>query len=418
MTPEHHIGEQDEAAMIGSVLFDPSQVDLIAATVAPRDLFDQDLSEFYQMLIDIHELGRPINDPVLLNTERRRRKLGISAGRLGEIFTSVPNAEHGLFYATNVAERASLRRLAIFQSEVASDLQDPTKGTVDILNRIDASVKLIGESRSQIELVNARDAATSVEGNQMSNAMAMTGFTKVDDRYGGFSAGEFIVIGARLGCGKSAMGWQMMYHNAKRNRPCLFVSLEMEVSQLMERHYASHTGVSAIDIRSGSFDPALIKEEQERFSELPITLFSPPTATVRQIAAAARLKQSGGGLSLLVVDYIGKVKPADSRKEAREQIAQVSGDLKTLARELKIPVVGLAQLNRFADNAKQPRVSHLADSDNIGRDADQIFLLNRDRSKGTTELRISKHRYIADDAVTELIYQNGKFSESDPIGFP
>ena len=418
MTPEHHIGEQDESAMIGSIIFDPSQLDLVAATVAPRDLFDQDLSEFYQMLIDLHELGRPINDMVLLNTERKRRKLRISAGRLGEIFTLVPNAQHAMFYAANVAERSTLRRLAIFQGEVGAELQDAAKSSDDILNRIDASVKLIGESRSQIELVDAQAAASSIEGNEMSNAVAMTGFAKVDERYGGFSAGELVVIGARLGCGKTAMGWQMMYHNAKRNRPCLFVSLEMEVSQLMERHYTSHTGVPAIDIRSGNFNPELIQEEKERFGELPITLFSPPTATVRQIAAAARLKQSGGGLSLLVVDYIGKVKPADPRKETRDQIAQVSGDLKTLARELKIPVVGLAQLNRFADNAKQPRVSHLADSDNIGRDADQIFLLNRDRSKGTTELRISKHRYIADDAVTELHYQNGKFSESDPLGFP
>ncbi|MEM9940578.1 MAG: DnaB-like helicase C-terminal domain-containing protein [Planctomycetota bacterium] len=406
-----------ETGVIGSLLLDPDQVDLIPK-ICGQDFVDERLGEFFDLLVDLHEFGKPINDIRLVINQIKKRGLQIASATVAETFTSVALPHHAPYYAEKVAESSRLGRLANLQQELLDLINLPSADSTEIINLIQKRLNSI-EQKSTIDIVNANDAAEEFlqHGQDCSSCVAMSGFPRIDESFGGFTAGELIVIGARLGTGKTAIGWQILEHGATRNRQGLFISLEMEPRQLIERHLASKTGVSAIRIRTRDFQESQtdqIQNELERFKSLPISIFAPSKADVRQIAAACRLKNRGCGLDLVVVDYMQLIRPQTRGKDRRFELEEISRDLKALARELEIPVIVLCQLNRAADGTI-PRVAHIAECDTIGRDADQVWLIHR--TKEGTDLRIAKHRYVADDAAIKLRYDNGQFYE-ESIGQP
>jgi len=397
-----------EQAVIGCLLIDPEMFDQVLSLISSADFDDPTNAEFFSFLCDLHEFGIPVNDIKLVASEAKKRELKIDVAGITEAFTSVPFSDHAVFYAKEVAELSRRRKLADLQSEINDKLKSPGADSGEITNLIESRLKTI-DTANGIELDNANDAVRKYNDNAESAMMAMSGFYHFDDEYGGFSGGELIGVGARLGSGKTAFGWQVMLHNLKLGRNCLFVSLEMKTRQLMQRHFASVTGIQAISIRTSNLtkrELERIELEKELFLEYPVSIFAPPRATVRQIGAAARLKRAGSGLQLMVVDYIQLIRATSKGKDRRSELEEISRDLKSLASELETPIIALCQLNRAADGVI-PRVSQIAESDTIGRDADQILLLHR--KENSTDLRVAKHRYVADDTAIELKFENGKF---------
>ena len=400
-----------ETCVIGSVLLAPDRFDEVRELVGAVDFFDEVSAEFFGFLCDFDDLGKPIDDIKLVDAEVRRRKLAISAAEIAEAFSAVPNAHHAIYYAQQVAEAAKLRRLALLGNEIANRVGDTGAASAEIAEYASAKLQTIDLSSP----VNIDDAAAAVAKFDIDGSQARaidTGLYRFDRDYGGLTGGELILIGARLGTGKTAFGWQVFNHALKEGRPSLFVSCEMNTRQLMERHVASETKISPIKIRKRQFDQdelQMVEIAKERFAELPASIFVSPGCTVRQIAGAARLKRSGRGLDLIVVDYFQLMGSASKKENRRLELEEISRGLKSLAVDLDIPVIVLVQLNRQADDTI-PRVAQIADTDSIARDADQVLLLHR--KADSTDLRVSKHRYVADDAAIDLQYEYGKLIDT------
>ncbi|MEL7500049.1 MAG: DnaB-like helicase C-terminal domain-containing protein [Planctomycetota bacterium] len=400
-----------EKAVIGSILLEPAVMDTVATTISSADFIDSELGEFFGLLKDLADIKRPIDDLLLLQTEVKRRELSISNACIVELFARVPNAHNAKFYAESVREAARLRKLSLLADMIKDQTNVPGANSGDIADYVEAKIKLM-DSANKIEI---SDAATVVQQydyqEQASGNTIYTGIEKHDRYFGGFTGGELVLIGARLGTGKTALGWQIAIHNAQRGRRCLFVSLEMNSNQLLQRHLASELQIDSIKVMENRLTPDerdAIAAEKNRFAQYPVSIFSPPSATAKQIAAAVRL-MSGRGIDLLVVDYIQYIRPNKSRERRQAELEETSKQLKEVAREHEIPVVALCQLNRQADESKAPKVSHIADSDNLGRDADRVLLLHR--RQDSTDLRVAKHRYVADNAAIELQYRHGRFEE-------
>ena len=398
-----------ESALIGSVLMDPQCLESVLNVVAPSDFGDEQLKQLFSLIVSLDELNKPIDDLVLLTGEVRRRGIGINAATIAEWFKeSMPH--NAAYYAHQVREVSKRRRLESHIDFAKEQLQLPETETIDVCDWLSAKIQQV-ETSSDIELHDAKTIVQKFEEFHESDVIIETGIHSHDDNFGGFTGGELILVGARLGTGKTAIGWQILKHNVSLGKPCLFVSLEMTTQQLFQRHVAAETEIEAkliLQNRLSDYQVAQVDAEKERFKELPYCVFSPPAATVRQIGAAARLMKSGRGLDLLVIDYVQLIRP-EKKTDLRQDLIEISARLKMLAKELDIPVIGLCQLNREADGDRRPRVSQIADCDNLGRDADRVLLLHR--KEESTDLIVAKHRYVADDKGIELFYRCGKFQQ-------
>jgi replicative DNA helicase len=217
-------------------------------------------------------------------------------------------------------------------------------------------------------------------------------------------SGEFVIVGARPRVGKTSFALNLLEHVAGFSQPVLFVSLEMTRIELGDRLLSSRSGVPFELIRRGSKNSdnrRSIIDAQAELAPLPIFFDDSPRRTIADIAAQARRVKRRSGLALVVIDYLQLIEPDNVRDQRQEQVAKMARRLKTLARELSVPIVCLAQLNREADKAAdhKPRLSHLRESGAIEQDADVVILLHRESLyrddpdlRGKAEAIVAKNR--------------------------
>jgi replicative DNA helicase len=238
-----------------------------------------------------------------------------------------------------------------------------------------------------------------------------TGFTDLDLLTQGFKPQELIVLAARPAMGKTAMALSIMHHVAeKQKKHVYFISLEMGEGQIGTRYLALETGVTIHRMRSGGVDARdekLLQQAVDRQGDTGCFHFDEsPALTAQQICSRARKEHAkyaaDGGLGMIVIDYIGLVTEAGRSNDLKaDRIGEITRSFKQLARELKIPVIALAQLNRGVEKRqdKRPMMSDLRDSGSIEQDADVIMFLYRDEvynpesiDKGIAEIILVKQR--------------------------
>jgi len=210
-----------------------------------------------------------------------------------------------------------------------------------------------------------------------------TGFIDIDDILCGLRNSEFGVLAARPSVGKSQLALMIVKHAAiVEQMPVLFASLEQSRLELMERLLCCHARVDSHLVRTGRIPKEELKRMMEAnpaLSEAAIFFDDQPGQNMIRIAANARRMKKRHGIRLMVVDYLQLIVPDDRKPPRNEQLAAISCRLKLLARELAIPVLALAQLNRESETGQggRPKLSQLGGSDNIGQDADLVMLLHR-----------------------------------------
>ncbi|MDZ7618870.1 MAG: replicative DNA helicase, partial [Patescibacteria group bacterium] len=234
-----------------------------------------------------------------------------------------------------------------------------------------------------------------------------TGFTDLDKLTGGVHRSELIILAARPSMGKTALATNIAEHVAiHENVPTLFVSLEMARVELAQRILCSQGRIDAGKFRSGFLSGA--EREQlvrvsNQLSKTPLFIDDSSTRTVTEIGATARRLKRRHGLGFMVIDYLQLINPDDPRDPRQEQVAKMARRLKGLARELEIPILCLAQLNRQAEMGREghrPRMSHLRESGAIEQDADVIMFIHREEyynrddesARGKGEVIIAKQR--------------------------
>jgi replicative DNA helicase len=389
-----------ERAIIGSILLLPEVFDEVALAVRAGDFYDDANRRLYEVLLGMHDEGQRIDLMLLIDS---LKKAGIyesigGAAYLAEIGREVPTAAHAEYYAKIVADKAVLRALIHASVDIQQFAYDPTVETREILGRAEERVFAILEDRGAGQVTPISDVLQESLDRidaRMDHYHAFggvpTGFDDFDQLTGGLQKSELVILAARPSMGKTALAMNMAEYAAIHARiATLFVSLEMSAIELGDRLLCSVAQVNGNRLRNGTIttdERRKLVSAAAEISQAPMFIDDSPSRTMTEIAANARRLKRRENLGLIVVDYLQLIDPDNPRDPRQEQVSKISRRLKGLARELEVPVLCLAQLNRQVESShsNKPQLSHLRESGAIEQDADVVMFVHRDEYYQTNE---------------------------------
>ena len=380
-----------EMCTLASCMLDKEMIGQVVQIIDRESFFQADHQIIYDVLVKLYEQNRPI-DAVIVREELAKRQLLEEVGGtayLAQILNTVPSAAHGAHYACIVREKALLRQYIAALNDGLRDAYAPHECADVILER--------GEKR--IFQLAQNKAGQAAAGVSMSDILAEafeqfdrgakrgmeTGFFELDDMLNGLQDAEMIVVAARPSIGKTALCMNFVENFACNNLlPCGIFSLEMSRQQLAQRLLCSRAQIDSQKLRRGmlrSDEYAKLAEEVAKLSQAPIFVVDDQTALKPlELRARARRMKLEHDIRFLLVDYL-QLMDGDGNDDGRQQeITTISRTLKSVARELNVPVVAVSQLNRQVEgrDGHRPRMSDLRESGSIEQDADVVMLLHRD----------------------------------------
>lgn len=385
-----------EQACIGALLLDPDALGVVLRYIRPDDFYINAHAEIYSAIIALHEKGQK-SDLITLTDEMKLagslEKAG-GPGYIANLTSMTPSAANVEYYARIIQEMSTRRNLIRLAALVTSLAYDDTRETGPILDQIQSKIFEITQNRKTASYHSIKDlipeVITVIE--QLSNnPNAFTGIpsglTDLDAMTSGFQNSEFIVIGARPSVGKTALALTIASHIAINMKiPAAFFSLEMSEHALMNRIISSEAQVPGERIRTGrlrSSDLSDLMDAAGRIYEAPLYIVDMPNMKLLELRTMARRLVLERSVKIIFVDYITLITHENAELPRWEQISAISRSLKSLARELDIPIVALSQLKREAEG-KQPNLADVRESGSIEQDADLILFLHRDREINKT----------------------------------
>ncbi len=407
-----------EMGVLGSILLLPEVCDEIATVLRVDDFYDDANRTLFGHLREMHDEGKKIDVTLLVSRLRKAEDYEAIGGAayLGRLSTAVPNAAHAVYYAQIVAEKATCRKLIQSATEILRDAYDQTQEPRELVAQAEQRVFAIMDGRSSqsvssisdilhqaMDRIDARMCSDHTEGT------VETGYLDFDAMTGGMHQGELIILAARPSMGKTAFAMNIA-ENISMNKlgAVLFISLEMSGIELADRMLCSVARVNGHKLRNGDItqeERGRLLEKANEISQAPLFVDDSPSRTVSEIAAGARrIIRQGQPLGLVVIDYLQLIEPDNPRDPRQEQVAKIARRLKGMARELKVPVLCLSQLNRQAEDSKdhRPKLSHLRESGAIEQDADVVMFVHREeyyqrgeereQYAGQAEIIIAKQR--------------------------
>ncbi|MBX7072857.1 MAG: replicative DNA helicase [Pirellulales bacterium] len=394
--PPHNL--EAEKGVIGSLLIDPVLCDDVVMEVQSDDFYSDANRKLFEHVVAIHEQGKRVDALLLIDRLKQANELDYIGGMayLYEL-TQVPTAANAVYYARIVADKATLRSLIHASTEILREAYDPTDEPRNLLNRAEEKIFAIHDQKGGGEVKPMQDVLIEAFDHidkRLEHGRA-TGvpshYADLDEMTGGLHESELVILAARPSMGKTAFATNIAEHVAlKEKKPVLFVSLEMARLELAQRMLCSHGRIDSRKFRSGFISAAergqLVAASAE-LSEAPLYIDDSPSRNVTEIAATGRRLKRRNGLSLIVIDYLQLIEPDNQKDQRQEQVAKIARRLKGLARELKVPVLCLAQLNRQAETSKEnrPRLSHLRESGAIEQDADVVMFVHREEYYATRD---------------------------------
>ena len=389
-----------EKGVIGSLLIDPQLSDEVVLMLRPDDFYADANRKLFTHIVAMHDAGSRIDMTLLVERLRKEGDFEAIGGAayLAEVAHSVPVAAHAAYYAEIVRDKATLRELIHASTEILQTAWDPATEPRQVLDYAEEKVFSVHDRRSTDSLAPIRDvlveAFVQIDARLQHGAAlgVPSGFTDLDNMTGGMHNGELIILASRPSMGKTALATNIAEQAAIHSRvTTLFVSLEMSRQELAQRMLCSQGKIDAGKFRSGmisSEDRKKLVESSAKLSEAPIFIDDTASRNMTEIAACARRLKRKEKLGLIVIDYLQLVEPDNPNDPRQEQVAKIARRLKQLAREIGVPVMCLAQLNRQAEAGKEghrPKLSHLRESGAIEQDADVVMFIHRDEYFHTKE---------------------------------
>ena len=406
-----------EMSLLGSMMLDRDAIGAILSIIKPDEdhrFYREDHRLLFRVLVQLYDDNKPI-DLIVVRDELERRGLLEEVGgveyivRLAE---SVPSAVHAEHYARIVRDKSMLRDLIGCSGRILEDAYGHAEDAKDILDRAEQQLFAVTEQRVSEQVLPIRQFLEETfriieakEGHYITGLP--TGFLELDDLLSGLQNGELIIIAARPSMGKTAFGLTVAGHVAAcEKKPVAFFSMEMSRQQIAQRLLCSFGRVDAHKLRRNMLNEAEIMHLQSVCNELrDIPMYIDDTAgmTVLELRAKTRRLRQRHRIAGVFVDYL-QLMYTPGAESRQQEIATISRGLKALARELHIPVVALAQLNRSPEGREghRPRMSDLRESGAIEQDADVVILLHREEYykpkdenpdiKGVAEIIIAKQR--------------------------
>jgi replicative DNA helicase len=417
-TPPHSI--EAEQAVLGGLLLDSQSWDDVADVLRSEDFYRPDHRLVFEAIGQVAGAGKPADAVTVSEHLERIGRLADAGGLsyLGTLVRDTPTAANVRAYAGIVRERSLLRQLLKAGTDIAASVFNNEGETArELVEHAEGRVFAIAEQGVR----GARDGAVSVQSlmpalidqidewhNNPGGLRGLpTGFDEFDRKTGGLRPGDLVIVAGRPSMGKTTFAVNMAEFAALQGgvkASVAIFSMEMPSEQLMTRMLSSIGRVSLGHIRSGQIsddDWPRITGAAGQLSEARIFIDETPALTPTELRARARRVHREHGLGLVVVDYLQLMQvPGNSENRATE-IAEISRGLKALAKELRVPVIALSQLNRGVEQRvdKKPVMSDLRESGAIEQDADMILLIYREEvydknttKKGIAEIDLAKHR--------------------------
>ncbi|AKC32380.1 replicative DNA helicase [Candidatus Pantoea carbekii] len=409
-----------EQSVLGGLMLDNERWDSICGCVAAADFFNRSHRMIFCQMEQLLETGQPIDLITLSESLEVRGELEMAGGfaYLAELAKNTPSAANISAYANIIRERAIIREIISVANQIANAGYNPQgRSSEELLDFAESSVFKIAEQRinkdegpQNIEkildtTISRIESLVSTSQNGLTGID--TGYQDLNKKTAGLQASDLIVVAARPSMGKTAFAMNLCENAAMLNhKPVLIFSLEMPGEQLMMRMLASLSRVDQTRMRTGQLED----EDWARISSTirilldkkNIYIDDSSSLTPNEVRARSRrIFRENGGLSLIMIDYLQLMRVPILSDNRTLEIAEISRSLKSLAKELNVPVVALSQLNRSLEQRadKRPVNSDLRESGSIEQDADLIIFIYRDEVyhensdlKGVAEIIIGKHR--------------------------
>ncbi len=430
--------EEAERAVLGSILIESSSINQVLEILIAEDFYNENHSKIMNSMIDLDREGTPIDVLTLyelMSSKGAVEEIG-GAAYLTYLVSTVPTAGNVAHYARIVKDKSVLRKLVLTATDIAHRGYGPDIEVDEFLDRAEQSILDIAQNKIKPSFWHSRDLAPvaidNIERLYKKKELITgirTGFERLDHLTSGLQKSDLVIIAARPGAGKTSLCLNII-SNATLNEDLsvAMFSLEMTKEQLMLRLLSINSKVSFSAMRSGYIrdnDLERLFDSAERYASANIFIDDTPALTVLEIRAKARRLKKDNRLDLIVVDYLQLMR-GSSRNETRErEIAEISGALKALAKELDVPVIGISQLSRQTEarTDRRPQLSDLRESGAIEQDADVVLFIHRqdiyrknpEEKDGMAELVIGKQRNGPTGTV-KLVFleQNGVPSFENP----
>ena len=386
-----------EQMVLGAVLIENDSFNKIIETLSAEDFYKDTHRKIFTVMLDMFETGEAI-DLVTL-TDALRGKVGLEsvggASYLAHLVSIVPTAANIKNHARIVREKSILRQLIHSSTDIITQSYDDTRSinsVEELLDRAEESIFKISQQKMRDAFVAVKDIVKSsfetierlYERKEMVTGLP-TGFMDLDKMTSGLQPSDLIIIAGRPSMGKTAFCLNIAAHSAMDHHKSVAVfSLEMSKEQLVLRMLCSEARVDAHKLRSGFLsesDWPKLTMAAGRLSEAPIYIDDTAAISVLEMRAKARRLQAEHGLDLIIVDYLQLMRGRSDSDNREQEISNISRSLKALAKELKVPVIALSQLNRAVETRgkdKRPMLADLRESGAIEQDADVIMFIYRD----------------------------------------
>ncbi len=420
-----------EMSILGACFLSSYALDKVCEEVTSDMFFSEANKIIFDAIFSLHQNKEPLDTTMLVNEIEKKTSINSIGGLeyLSEVIDSVITAANIDYYIDIVREKALRRKLIEVSTSITTSAFDEETETNDIIDNAEKKIFTVTKARKAGEFKNIIDVMKSTEERLESLAKndkditgIATGFYDFDKLTSGLHENELIIVAARPAMGKTAFAVNLAVNaaiNSKKN-VALF-NLEMSAEQLAMRMISAQGGIDQNKLKTGRLEHNDWKKVNEAISELSDTnLFIEDASgiTVSEIRAKCRrLATQGPGLGLVVIDYLqlidGSAKYAGNRQQ---EVSEISRSLKTMAMELKVPVIALAQLSRSVElrENKRPIMSDLRESGSIEQDADIVAFLYRDdyynksaqeqTNISVTELIVGKHRN-GNTGTIELLFE-------------
>lgn len=419
-----------EQCVLGSMFFSKKALQTCIESLNKDLFYDDRHAKIFECIKDLAEAGKPI-DLTIVTSELNNRKQLVNVGGveyLSELTTIVPSAANVEEYIKIVEEKAIRRRLIETAIAIETDGYNWQDSVNELLDKSEKNMMNLSKSRNGSEFRPIQEVLFKTQANleKLSETKGEitgipTGFYDLDKLTSGLHESQLIIIAARPAMGKTAFALNLVTNVAMNTgKKVALFNLEMGAEQLAMRMLSSAGQINGVNLAKGKLehnDWKRVNEAISRLAETNIYIDDTPGITIGEIRAKARRLYAEGDLAMVLIDYLQLISIDSKYAGNRQQeISEISRSLKTLAMELKIPVVALAQLSRSVDSRddKRPILSDLRESGSIEQDADIVAFLYRDdyynkesaidENTSKSEFIIRKHRN-GPTATIDLIFK-------------
>ena len=422
MPPQNLEAEQ---SLLSCLLIDKDAIAKVVDTLSEDDFYKDSHATIYKTMKELYSKSEAIDILTLSNRLKEKKQLENVGGRsyLAQLSAYVATASNVNHYAKIIQNKATLRRLQKAANEISELSYKEEDDVDDILDKTEEKILSVSQKFTKnifLPIDNLlSDAFNRIDELHKQSGKLRglpSGFPDLDKLLGGFQKSDLIILAARPSVGKTSLGLDIARQAALKSRQGVGIfSLEMSKEQLVDRMLCAQAGVSLWKMRTGKLsdkeeddDFSRIGEGMGQLSEAPIYIDDSATSSIMDIRAKARRLQIDKGLGLIIIDYLqlmeGRGKYGDNRVQ---EVAEISRGLKSIARELDVPVLALSQLSRAVEQNKPaiPKLAHLRESGSIEQDADVVMFIYRkaadrnydpdelpEEQKNWAEVYVAKHR--------------------------